>query len=95
MAEMRAPARAQRPVYLASGLAVTFVLERWAIDSPSRWSYSELMPIVPVLGVGFVPLAQWLLLPPVALWHCVHLHAARPVTFPAGGFLRSGMGPAP
>jgi hypothetical protein len=26
------------------------------------------MPLVPVVGVGLMPLLQWLLIPPVLLW---------------------------
>ena len=34
------------------------------------WAYSELMPVLRVAGVefGLAPVAQWLLLPPLALW---------------------------
>lgn len=32
------------------------------------WGYTELMPLVPVLGVGGMPLLQWLLIPPVLVW---------------------------
>ena len=32
------------------------------------WGYMELMPLVPVLGVGGMPLLQWLLIPPVLVW---------------------------
>ena len=27
------------------------------------WTYTELMPVVPVLGTGLAPLAQWVLIP--------------------------------
>jgi hypothetical protein len=33
----------------------------------SNWSYSDLMPIVPVLGTGVAPLLQWLIVPAIAL----------------------------
>lgn len=32
------------------------------------WDYSELMPVVPHLEVGLSPLAQWLVVPALALW---------------------------
>ena len=32
------------------------------------WTYSGLMPVVPGLGVGLAPLAQWLVVPLIALW---------------------------
>jgi len=30
-----------------------------------RWQYTETMPVVPGLGVGVIPIAQMLLLPPL------------------------------
>lgn len=32
------------------------------------WTYSELMPVVPWIGTGLSPLAQWLVVPTLALW---------------------------
>lgn len=32
------------------------------------WTYSELMPVVPWIGTGLSPLAQWLVVPALALW---------------------------
>ena len=32
------------------------------------WSYSELMPVVPVIGTGLSPLLQWMVVPMLALW---------------------------
>ncbi len=34
----------------------------------NRWQYGELMPIVPVIGVGASPVAQWVILPLIQLW---------------------------
>ena len=54
----------------AIGGAAYTVLSEWlhtvAVHS---WAYSQFMPVVPVLGaeIGLAPLAQWLLLPPLAL----------------------------
>jgi len=32
------------------------------------WGYTALMPIVPVVDIGAMPLLQWVLIPPVLLW---------------------------
>ena len=32
------------------------------------WAYSDLMPVVPILGTGLSPLAQWLVVPLAAFW---------------------------
>ena len=47
------------------------VLSEW-VNTIARgsWAYSALMPVVNLGGVeiGLSPLAQWLVIPPVALW---------------------------
>lgn len=50
-------------VYLCVGLIVTIVFEYWATGEGLRWSYSELMPELAVIGTGILPLAQWVILP--------------------------------
>jgi hypothetical protein len=42
-----------------------------------HWTYSALMPVVPVLGVGLFPLLQWVLVPPLAFFYA-HKHATLP-----------------
>ena len=32
------------------------------------WAYSDLMPVLPLLGTGVAPLLQWIALPKLALW---------------------------
>lgn len=54
-------------VYLGSGLLITIGLEIAATSYFGRWQYSELMPVLPILNVGLVPIVQWLVLPPVIL----------------------------
>jgi hypothetical protein len=50
------------------GLAVTLVLEWLATEVLDRWSYSDAMPELPVLGTGLLPVLQWILLPPLIVW---------------------------
>lgn len=65
-----APALSQLALFVAIGVVVTAVIEwlvlhgRW-IDS---WSYARGMPIVPGLGIGLVPLLQWIVLPLLVVW---------------------------
>lgn len=47
-----------------TGLTVGAVVEWWGLYAARRWEYSALMPIMPWLGVGAVPILQMLLLPP-------------------------------
>lgn len=55
-------------IVILTGVAVTVVFEWLATGTLDRWQYAEAMPVVPALGVGLAPLAQWLLLPPLILW---------------------------
>lgn len=53
-----------------TGFGYTFLSE-WTNTSVSQsWQYSELMPVLELGGVmiGLSPLAQWLLLPPLAFY---------------------------
>lgn len=47
---------------------MTILLEWHAVYWTGRWAYSDLMPIVPFLGIGVVPILQWLVLPPAVLY---------------------------
>jgi hypothetical protein len=57
---------------LAFGLGYTIFSEWLNVEVRGAWTYSELMPVVPVIGTGLSPLLQWLILPIVA-----HLLATR------------------
>jgi hypothetical protein len=50
------------------GLAYTVFSEWFNVQIRGSWSYSELMPVLPGLGVGLSPLAQWVVIPAVAFW---------------------------
>ena len=43
----------------------------WIALARGWWSYSDLMPVVPLLGVGLWPLLQLTLLIPAAVWCAV------------------------
>lgn len=53
--------------YLATGVLITIAFEWYAVFWAGRWSYSELMPVVPLLHVGLAPLMQWIVLPMAVL----------------------------
>jgi hypothetical protein len=65
---IRWPTLRTTAAFLAAGLAITLVFERLATGTLDRWTYSEMMPIVPVVGVGLVPLVQWTVLPLLVVW---------------------------
>ena len=47
-----------------AGLAVGVAVEWWGLHVAKRWQYSELMPTIPGVGLGLVPIVQMLVLPP-------------------------------
>lgn len=54
----------------AAGVGATIYSEWLNTSVRLAWAYSESMPVVPVIGTGLTPLAQWLVLPPLGLWLC-------------------------
>lgn len=63
---MDASRRWERVTFVGIGVAVTIAYELLATQVWNRWTYSDAMPVL--LGVGLVPIAQWLVIPPVVLW---------------------------
>ena len=55
-------------VFIAVGIALTIAFEYYNTEVSHRWSYSELMPVVPPLGTGLGPLVQWMVIPSFVLW---------------------------
>jgi hypothetical protein len=58
-------------VYVASlafGVGYTIYSEWLNISVRGSWAYSDLMPVVPIIGTGLTPLLQWLVVPTLALW---------------------------
>lgn len=49
---------------IALGILATVAFERWAL-SRGRWAYGPEMPLV--LGIGLLPLLQWLIVPMLTL----------------------------
>lgn len=62
------PSRRHVVVFVAVGVAITIILEALATGPLGRWGYTPLMPTLPVLGTGVIPLVQWILLPPLTIW---------------------------
>ena len=66
---------------VATALAAGYtVYSEWVnVEIRGSWTYSELMPRLPVTGTGLAPLAQWIIIPGLALAIAVswHRRAAR------------------
>lgn len=59
-----------RVAAISTALGVSYtVWSEWLNTSvKGAWAYSEWMPIVPVLGVGLSPIAQWIVIPLLGFW---------------------------
>ncbi len=55
-------------VFLGTGIALTVGFEFYYTQVTLRWTYSDLMPLVPPFGTGLSPLVQWIVIPPIVLW---------------------------
>jgi hypothetical protein len=54
--------------FVMVAVVITMVLEWHATEVAERWTYSELMPTLPIVGTGLLPLSQWIVLPPLMIW---------------------------
>jgi hypothetical protein len=63
-----APALGPFGLFLAVGLGLTVALEYYHTNISLRWSYSDLMPLIPPFGTGLFPLLQWVVIPPLVIW---------------------------
>lgn len=50
------------------GVGYTIISEWLNIDIRQAWAYRDLMPVVPMIGVGLSPIAQWIVLPGFTFW---------------------------
>jgi len=55
-------------LFLAIGLGLTVGFEYYYTNISLRWTYSELMPLVPPFGTGLSPLLQWIVIPLLVVW---------------------------
>jgi len=62
------PNRVRVAVFVAVGILLTVGFEYYYTNLSLRWTYSELMPLVPPFGTGLSPLLQWLAIPPLVVW---------------------------
>ncbi|NIL99835.1 MAG: hypothetical protein GTN79_08975 [Gammaproteobacteria bacterium] len=65
-------ARFWRVAALATAIGAGYTVYSEWLNTGVRaaWTYADAMPVVPGLGTGLSPLAQWLVLPPLGLWLC-------------------------
>ncbi|WP_209427855.1 hypothetical protein [Pararhodobacter sp. SW119] len=75
------PTRLPLGLFLAVGILLTIGFEYYYTNVSLRWTYSELMPLVPPFGTGLTPILQWLAIPPLVVWltrrHLLGAHTIR------------------
>ncbi len=62
------PTRLPTALFVAVGIVLTIGFEYYYTNVSLRWTYSDLMPLVPPFGTGLSPLLQWLVIPPMVVW---------------------------
>lgn len=50
------------PALLFIGLVISVGIEKWAL-AYSKWNYTAVMPMVPAVNIGLLPMLQMLILP--------------------------------
>ena len=54
--------------FVGVGIVLTVAFEYYYTNISLRWTYSDLMPLVPPFGTGLSPLLQWVITPLLVLW---------------------------
>lgn len=62
-------------IFIATGLLATVVLEYLNTEIFKRWSYSDAMPRLPLVGTGLSPVLQWIIVPLIVLWYLRRLES--------------------
>lgn len=62
------PTRVPSTIFVGVGILLTVGFEYYYTSISLRWTYSDLMPLVPPLGTGLSPLLQWLVIPILVIW---------------------------
>jgi len=59
------PTKAKLLLFVAFGVSYTVFSEIKNVSLYKLWDYSDLMPVIPYIDVGIVPLIQWIIIPPL------------------------------
>ncbi len=55
-------------LFVAFGVSYTIFSEIKNVSLNKLWAYSDLMPVIPYIDVGIVPLIQWIIIPPLLVF---------------------------
>ena len=73
---------------LISDIGITAYIEHLSI-ARGIWAYSDLMPMLPGTGIGLSPLAQWIVIPVLALMMTRSIKPSRGLDLPIMGITTS------
>jgi hypothetical protein len=54
--------------FIGISLCYTIFSEWLNVMVRKNWTYSPMMPVIPPLGTGLLPILQWIMLPIIASW---------------------------
>jgi hypothetical protein len=62
------PSKMHMFLFIMFGMSYTIFSEILNVSIKDMWGYSDLMPVIPFIGVGVVPLIQWIATPPLLIF---------------------------
>lgn len=62
------PSRWQTGSFILVGVVITVIFEVFSTGLLNLWEYAAIMPTLPFLGTGLLPVFQWILIPPLIIW---------------------------
>jgi hypothetical protein len=62
------PTKKKLLLFVAFGVSYTIFSEIKNVSLNKLWAYSDLMPVIPYIDVGIVPLIQWITIPPLLVF---------------------------
>jgi hypothetical protein len=55
-------------LFILFGVSYTIFSEIINVSIKDLWGYSDLMPVIPYIGVGIAPIVQWIVIPPLIIF---------------------------
>ena len=62
------PTKARLLLFVAFGVSYTIFSEIKNVSLNKLWAYSDIMPVIPYIDVGVIPIIQWIILPPLLVF---------------------------
>ncbi len=62
------PTKARLLLFVAFGVSYTIFSEIKNVSLNRLWAYSDIMPVIPYIDVGVIPIIQWIILPPLLVF---------------------------